>query len=214
MTDREVKSRWERHWEMGGSIEENASPIGRRLRKRRLEIMREMLASLDKSLSVVDLGCGNGSTLRVIREAGFKDSIGLEYTERGLEAAQTLNGFKLNRDVFMGDAGNTGYPDRSFGLVFSEGLWEHFKDPTPYMDEFIRIADRYIMVIQPNHYSLVGWLLKIGWQIFESEKGGVLEYSFRLEYFIGYLGARGFKLAQMRSTRFNEQAVILFERAQ
>ena len=212
MSEKQVKDAWNRHWEMGDSLEDNASPVGKWLRKQRLQIMREMLAPLDKSLKAIDLGCGNGSTLKVLRECGFRDSIGLEYTVKGLEAAERLNGFRVGVDVFRGDAGHTDYPDKHFGLVYSEGLWEHFENPEPYMDEFIRVSNRYIMVIQPNHYSLVGYALKIGWDLLESEKGGVKEYSFRMEFFIDYLRDHGFKLIASQHTLFDEQRVLLFER--
>lgn len=212
MSEKDVKDRWDRHWSMGASLEDNASPIGRRLRKRRLEIMREMLAPLDKGMTVVDAGSGNGSTLRVLRECGFAKSVGYEYTDGGLAAAERLNGFKVGVDIFKGDAKALPYPDRGVDMYYSEGLWEHFKDPTPFMDEAVRVADKYIMVIQPNHFSPAGFALKLGWDLLESEKGGVKEYSFRLEYFEKYLKDRGFDLVQKRSTQFNEQSVMLFKR--
>ncbi len=211
MTERQVKQAWERHWDMGGSLEENASWIGKRLRKQRLGITREMLAPLPKDVSAIDMGCGNGSTLAVLRGCGFADSVGIEYTEKGLEAAER-NGFTRGKDVFQMDAKATTFPDRCYGLVFSEGLWEHFEDPTPFMDEFIRIADRYIMVIQPDHYSVAGYALKVLWDLLASEKGGVKEYSFRMQYFIDYLAARGFRLVDKRGTQLHEQAVLLFKR--
>lgn len=211
MSESEVKQAWDRHWQMGASLEENASWIGKRLRKQRLQIMREMLAPLDKSLSVIDMGCGNGSTLRVLRECGFKDSIGIEYTEKGLEAAQH-NGFTLNQDVFQMDAKKTKYPNREFGLNFSEGLAEHFENPTPFLDEQVRITDKYILLIQPDHFSIAGYALKILWDLLASEKGGVKEYSYRMQYFIDYFKARGFRLVEKRGTQLHEQAVMLFHR--
>jgi len=212
MSDKEVKVAWDRHWEMGGSLEENASWFGRRVRRQRLQIMRELLALLPKDMLVVDMGSGNGSTLNIIREVGFKNSIGIEYTEKGIEASKEVYGFERDKDVILGDAGNTPFPNRHFGLVFSEGLWEHFKNPEPYMDEFIRIADKYIMVIQPNHFSPMGMLMKVGWELLNSKKGGVKEYSFRIEYFTKYLRQRGFELVHLRPTGMNEQVVILYKR--
>ena len=211
MTERQVKQAWERHWDMGGSLEENASWIGRRLRHQRLRIMREMLAPLPKTLSVIDMGCGNGSTLCVLRECGFADSVGIEYTEKGLDAAES-NGFIRGKDVFQMDAKATTYPDRRFGLNFSEGLAEHFEDPAPFLDEQIRITDRYILLIQPDHFSVFGYLLKVLWDLFASEKGGVKEYSFRMQFFIDYFAARGFRLVAKRGTLLHEQAILLFER--
>jgi SAM-dependent methyltransferase len=211
MSENEVKARWDRHWEMGASLEENASWIGKRLRHQRLKIMREMLSPLPKSLRAIDMGCGNGSTLRVIRESGFRDSVGIEYTELGLRAAQE-NGFVLNRDVFQMDAKKTTYPDRFFGLNFSEGLVEHFIDPKPFLDEQVRITDKYILLIQPDHFSIAGYALKILWDLLASEKGGVKEYSYRMQFFIDYFKGKGFRLVDKRGTQLHEQAVMLFER--
>lgn len=212
MSESQVKSAWERHWDMGGSLEDAASPLGRNLRKQRLKIMLQMLLNIRKKVyTAIDMGCGNGSTLQVLRYAGLDASVGIEYTDKGIQAAEH-NGFKRDVDIYQMDAKKTSFDDRQFDLVFSEGLWEHFEDPTPFMDEFIRISNRYIMVIQPNHFSPVGYLMKMGWEILNSEKGGVKEYSFRLEYFTEYLRKRNFKLIEIRSTRFNEQAVMLFER--
>ena len=42
--------------------------------------------------------------------------------------------------------------------------------------------------------------------------GGVLEYSFKMEYFIEYLEKKGFKLIDRQSTVFKEQAIMLFRR--
>ena len=211
MSERQVREAWERHWDMGGSLEENASWIGKRLRHQRLKIMREMLKPLDKELSAIDMGCGNGSTLRVLREAGFKNSVGIEYTDKGLRAAEH-NGFKVGSDVFQMDAKKTPYPDRFFGLNFSEGLAEHFEDPTPFLDEQMRITDKYILLIQPDHFSVAGYLLKLLWDLFASEKGGVKEYSYRMQYFIDYFKAHGFRLVEKRGTQLHEQAILLFER--
>jgi SAM-dependent methyltransferase len=196
---------------MGASLEENASWIGKRLRHQRLEIMREMLAPLPKDLKAIDMGCGNGSTLAVLRECGFRDSVGIEYTELGLRAAEA-NGYVINKDVFQMDAKSTTYPDGAFALNFSEGLVEHFEDPLPFLDEQVRISSRYIMLIQPDHFSVAGYALKILWDLLASEKGGVKEYSYRMQFFIDYFRSRGFRLVQKRGTQLHEQAILLFEK--
>jgi hypothetical protein len=211
MTEKQVKNAWDRHWEMGASLEENASWIGKRLRHQRLKIMREMLSQIPKNLTAIDMGCGNGSTLQVLRDAGFSNSIGIEYTELGIRAAQA-NGFVFNRDVFQMDAKKTPFQDRLFGLSFSEGLAEHFEDPTPFLEEQVRITDKYIMLIQPDHFSIAGYTLKVAWDLFAFEKGGVKEYSYRLQYFIDYFAEKYFKLVEKRGTQLHEQAVMLFER--
>ena len=211
MSEIEVKRLWEEHWSKGEPIEDTASFIGKRLRKRRLQLTLDMLKPLDKSMNVIDMGCGGGRTLAILRQAGFKDSIGIDYSQNALDNCEK-HGYKIGKDVFHIDAKSTPYPDRYFGLGYSEGLWEHFKHPEPFIDEQIRISDKYLMILQPDHFSFFGHLLKLGWDLFASKAGGVNEYSFRLEYFIKYLDQRGFKLIDKRATRLNEQSVMLFER--
>lgn len=211
MSEVDVKKLWEQHWKDTASVEDVASPIGKWLRKQRLNLTLEMLKPLDKAKNVIDMGCGGGRTLQILRLAGFNNSIGIDYSTEALERCVKF-GFEINKDVFLMDAKTTTYPDKHFYLAFSEGLWEHFKVPEPFMDEQIRIADKYLMIIQPNHYSFFGHLLKIAWDLFASKRGGVKEYSFKLEYFEKYVKDRGFELVSKKSTHLNEQAVMLFRR--
>ena len=211
MSEKEVKENWKQHWTTDSSIEDSATWVGKYLRKKRLEITKEMLRPLDKLLSVIDMGCGGGRTLTALRNAGFQNSIGIDYVEASLVCCEE-KGFKIDKDVFLVDAKQTPYPDRHFGLVFSEGLWEHFLDPVPFIQEAARIADRYILIIQPDHFTLFGRLMKIGWDLFTSNKGGVKEYSFRLSYFQDELRRLGFTLVSKKTTSLGEQAVMLFER--
>lgn len=211
MSETDVKKLWEEHWTEGASIEAHASWIGKRLRKRRLELISELLQPLSKNLSIVDMGCGGGRTLTVIRENGFKNSIGIDYSIEALKHCEE-KGFIINKDVFLIDAKSTPYLDKHFGITFSEGLWEHFTNPEPFIDEQIRITNKYLIVIQPDHFSFFGCLLKIAWDMFASKAGGVKEYSFKIKYFIKYINNKGFKLIDRKGTLFNEQAVLLFQR--
>lgn len=211
MSDVDVKKLWEQHWKDTKSVEDVASPIGKQLRKQRLKITLKMFKPLDKNMSVIDMGCGGGRTLQIIRMAGFKNSIGIDYSSEALSRCEKI-GYKINEDVFLVDAKNTHYPDQHFDLTFSEGLWEHFTNPEPFMDEQIRITKTYLMIIQPDHYSFFGFLLKTAWDMFASKKGGVKEYSFKLSYFEKYLKDKGFKLISKKATCLNEQAVMLFRR--
>lgn len=209
--EEEVKELWQKHWDITASIEDVATIYGKYLRKKRLQILRKVLLRLDQNYSVIDMGCGSGMTLKVIRETGYKNSIGIDYIEESLLHCQRL-GFEKGKDVLLMDAKATTFPDRQFDIVFTEGLWEHFVDPTELMAEAARIASKYILIIQPNHFSLAGRLLKIGWEIFSSSRGGVKEFSFRLSYFKDELKKLGFEHLRTVSTIFCEQAVMLFVR--
>jgi len=121
-------------------------------------------------------------------------------------------GFVNGRDVFLADARCTDFRDEQFDIVFSEGLWEHFTDPRPHMAEAARLAKKYIIVIQPNHFSFFGQLMHIGWRLFSRAKGGVQEYSFPLFYFTDFLRLYGFKLIATKSTILHEQTVMVFKK--
>lgn len=215
-TDKELdgdttKHKWEEYWKSSTSVDDKGSPIGVWLRHKRLKILSKILLDLDLNMSVIDVGCGGGTTLNLIRKLGFKNSIGIDYVQQSLDRCKSL-GFEQNKDVFLMDAGDTTFADQHFDVIFSEGLWEHFPDPYPYIAEAARISKKYIIVIQPDHYSPFGRLMLIGWKLFMSNKGGVKEYSFRISYFTQTLSDLGFELIQTRSTMLRQQAILVYKR--
>jgi len=211
MSEEKVKGQWATHWRERGSLEETATLIGRWLRNKRLALLRNVLKDLDRSSTVIDLGCGGGITLRLFKELGFTNSVGIDFTEYAIQRCQDI-GLNFNKDVFLMDAKRTTFQIGSFDIVFSEGLWEHFLDPRPYMLEAVRLSRRYIIVIQPNHYSFFGKLMQLGWRIYSKNKGGVKEYSFLISYFRDFLKLYGFTLIKSESTIFREQSIMVFER--
>jgi len=209
LTENEVKRLWEAEWKENDTLEKTASPIGRILREQRLKITSEMLEGLSRDLSTIDMGCGGGTTLTLLRHIGFTKSIGIDFSEAAIRRCESL-GFRVGVDVFNYDAKVTPYRDREFGLVFEEGLWEHFPDPTPFIKEACRISDKWMLVIQPDHYTFFGGLLHWLWGRFNG--GGVKEYSFPMQYFINQVKEHGFTLVQRRTTSLDIQSILLFRR--
>jgi len=211
-TDEMVKNSWTEHWSNKTSLEESASIVGKFLRKQRFQILFKMLKNFNRNLSVIDIGCGGGLTLKFFRDTGFTNSIGIDFIQHSIDHCSNL-GFTKEKDIFLMDAKRTSFQNDNFDIVFSEGLWEHFTDPRPYMAEAVRIGKKYIIVIQPNHFSLFGWFMHAGWNLLSRDKGGVLEYSFPLSYFRNFLKSYNFKLVKSKSTIFNEQAIMIFEKS-
>lgn len=209
MNEDNVKKLWDAEWKENNTIEQSASPIGRWLRRQRLRITSEMMTELDRNLSVIDMGCGGGTTLKLIRRLGFKNSIGIDFSVEALKRCEAM-GFKEGVDIFNHDAKATPYRAREFDIGFEEGLWEHFKDPSPYIDEACRISGKWLLIIQPNHYTIFGGLLHWAWEHFKG--GGVKEYSFPINYFSNRVEANGFTLRQRRDTMLGIQAILLFKR--
>ena len=204
-----VEDLWDKEWTDFSSVHESGSIIGKWLHSQRMQIIRKMLTNIPKDLSTIDIGCGAGETLELLREIGFKNSIGIDLSPHAINKAK-YKGFIENTDVFLLDGANTCFNNRKFKFVFSEGLWEHFKQPKPFIDEACRLSDQYLMIVQPDHFSFFGGLLHWGWEHFS--KKGVLEYSFKMEYFIDEIVKNGLKLVARKGTYLNEQCVMLFKR--
>ena len=209
--EQNVQKLWKHHWKNQVTIEQSGSFYGKLLHQKRLIILQNILKNFDTESTVLDMGCGSGSTITVFKQSGFNNIIGIDFTEESMNRCKEL-GLVYKKDVFLMDAKNTSFKSNSFDIVFSEGLWEHFTDPRPHMAEAARIAKNYIIVIQPDHFSFFGRLMHIGWNLFAKNKGGVREYSFLLSYFINFLKQYDFELVLSKSTLLHEQSVMVFKK--
>lgn len=209
MSAEDVIKLWDKEWTDYSSVHESGSIVGKWLHSQRMNIIRKMLKNMPKDLSAIDIGCGGGETLKLLRDLGFTNSIGIDLSLHAIEKAKA-QGLVENKDVFLLDGSKTGFPDKKFKFVFSEGLWEHFQNPKPFIIEACRISDVWLMVVQPDHFSFFGRLLHWGWKYFS--KKGVLEYSFKMEYFTNEVAKCGFMLVAKKGTYLNEQRVLLFKR--
>ena len=167
--------------------------------------------NFNKDISLLDVGCGKCSTTIFFKEKGFVNIIGIDLADSGLKMCE-CQGLKIGRDVFKIDATDTPYDDQSFDLVFGEGILEHYKDFMPFVREMCRIANDYIIIIQPNHYSIYGRIMKIGWLLLQRKSGGVQELTYKLSQFHEAFGSLGFYLDRVKFTPLRENAVIVYRR--
>jgi len=174
------------------------------------QVMNETL-KLPKNYSLLDIGCGKCSTLQSFRKWGFENSIGIDLAISGLEIYE-CNGFKLGKDVFKIDATNTPWEDKNFDIVFSEGILEHYTNFMPFIDEMARLSKKYVILVQPNHFSLYGKLIQIGWDLFRKNSGGVKELTYPLSAFYEAFDTKGFDRLFTTFTPLRENCVIVLKR--
>ncbi|RLJ02603.1 MAG: hypothetical protein DRP11_02845 [Candidatus Aenigmatarchaeota archaeon] len=189
-----MKKTWDDVWREGESL----NIFGRRLRREQAKAIKKFLPKNVKN--VLDVGCGLGRTMDVFMECGL-DVVGIDVSPTSIKICKSKG---LN--VFLMDGSKTDFENRSFDLVFSDGLLEHFEDFEPFVKEWCRIADRYVMLTQPNHFSVLGRILK------SLNRHTVKEYSYRIIDFERVFKKNNFKLLKRGSYNFNEQWVLLFER--
>ncbi|MBO73438.1 MAG: hypothetical protein CMD35_07480 [Flavobacteriales bacterium] len=91
---------------------------------------------------VLEVGCGRGSLSSYFSEAGFDCTL-LDLSPDVIEIAKEIfSKNDLSAKFHVGDAYNLAFDDRSFDLVFSIGLFEHFEDIHTPIKEQLRILER------------------------------------------------------------------------
>lgn len=205
-SDVEVRKDWADYWQRYRGVTRVGAWSQKQALKEALLVIENNKVS--KHAKVIDMGCGEGRTLNTLRDRGFKNSIGIDNTEESLRLCRK-SGLKVGRDVFMRDAIKTGYRKGEFDVLFSEGLLEHFEDPTRIIAEMARSSRKFILLIQPNHYSVYGWAISV---LGRAIRNNMKEYPFEKEYFVNKFNSFGFSLKSEGHTLLNEFYILLFKK--
>jgi SAM-dependent methyltransferase len=93
-----------------------------------------VLAGVDRSISVLEVGCGRGGKLAWLHDLGFFDVLGVDVDRCSVERARA-QGYKAMTVEELNAAG----PNRSFGLLVFAHVIEHFAplDLVPFMDGWL-----------------------------------------------------------------------------
>lgn len=176
--------------------------------KRVKEVFDEI--NLPKDAKIIDMGCGVCKMLSAFREWGYKNSIGIDFSSESIKRCAE-QGFQENKDVFKMDATNADFSDGEFTVSFEEGVLEHYKDHgyVPFIKEMIRLSNKYVIITQPNHYSLYGKITQLFYTI---SKRGVKEYTYKIDDFIKIIEQENFSLKSIKKTGLRDWQILLFER--
>ena len=166
--------------------------------------------NLPNNAEIVDMGCGLCKMLTAFRKCGYKNSIGIDFSpesiKRGVE-----KGFQENKDIFIMDATNTNFSDGEFTVTFEEGVLEHYKDHSyvPFIKEMTRISNKYVLIAQPDPFSLYGGITQLFYTI---SKRGVKEYPYKMNDFVKVFEQENFLLKSIKKTSLRDWQIILFEK--
>ena len=111
----------------------------------------------------LEIGCAPGKMLAWVAASRNAKIAGLDYSQIGIE--HTRNLFKhlgLNGDLRCEKLSETTFQPASFDIVFSNGLIEHFDDPTGIVEQHVMLlkaGGRAIIVI-PNYGGVYGSILR------------------------------------------------------
>src|SRR5438445_11185960 len=107
------------------------------------------LQSVDRRLSVIDIGCGTGTCLSLIERLGFTRLVGVEITEAHVRKARER--CRTARYV-VADGERLPFKNHSVDCVISTGAIEHYHDPCGGIAELCRIA-RQTLVLTSDCYA-------------------------------------------------------------
>jgi ubiquinone/menaquinone biosynthesis C-methylase UbiE len=99
-----------------------------------LRYLHFMLRDFPCNLKVLDLGCGDGTGLKVLKNMAFKEVVGVDLCETKLALAKEV-GFP----VVTCDFHALPFPDRSFDVVYSSHSLEHAYRPAQVVSEIVRV---------------------------------------------------------------------------
>ena len=197
---KEEKNEWDEEWKNFKGL----NWFGKRFSSSERKLLKKILPLiLKKNAKILDLGCGYCETTLNLMSTGFENIIGIDNSLNGLRWCKK-RGFKKN--IFLMNGTKTGFKDDSFDLVFERGVLEHFEDFTPFVKEMCRVSRKYILISQPNHFSL--WKKLI--HFFRGLPVG--EYTYTPTDFIKSFEKYGFELIEQLNYHFNEHFMMLFKR--
>ena len=126
----------------------NPNPVQRwllgRYYRHVVELVRETGARM-----ILDVGCGEGFTIRELRESGVEAAmVGVDYSPAALAWSQA-NGIAQS-PLNVADAHHLPFPDSSFDLVLCLEVLEHLPDSGAGLRELLRVARDCIVVSVPH----------------------------------------------------------------
>lgn len=110
-----------------------------------------ILKEIASEASILDLGCGDGAHLKVLREGYPEKTVhGIDVSHQAVERAR--------KDGISAEVGDITQPlpfaDKSFEAVLLLDVLEHFLEPEKILCEAARVAGKAVYISVPNFVSL------------------------------------------------------------
>jgi SAM-dependent methyltransferase len=134
------------------AIEDEPSIVSRLNRLYHMDRICRAVERVKREGQLLDVGCATGNFLDRMRRRGNWRVYGVEITEEAARYAQERFGL----EVFRGELGAAGYPDRSFDVVTLWNVLEHLHSPLDTLGKIRRLLkeDGVLILSVPNGESL------------------------------------------------------------
>lgn len=158
------------------------------------------LSKKEKSyLKILEEGCGTTIDSCILKkEFPEIDFYAIDLSKEAIELAEKIcNLMRVSLKLEVRDANSTNFDSDYFNMVFSQGLVEHFDEPTSVLSEQYRILKKggLSIISVPQRYSLFTIFKRIKMRFGKWEHGWEREYSFKELAEIGIIA--GFKILKI-----------------
>jgi cyclopropane fatty-acyl-phospholipid synthase-like methyltransferase len=122
-------------------------------------LQRVLRSRVRPGMSVLEIGCAPGKTLAWLAKVLDCRVAGLDYSDRGLSFARKLFGeLGIEGDLRCEALDATTFAPGSFDLVFSDGVIEHFEDPSEIVRQHVALTKPggETLIVVPNYAGLYG----------------------------------------------------------
>jgi hypothetical protein len=200
--DEKLYQVWDERWR-GSEESERVTFVGRLMFKAKARAMRKVLSDLPVQ-TVIEVGCALGYTMGLYYTMGF-DVNGIDVSPHAIKVCKN-KGLKV-------ELCKVEEVKEKYDLVSCDGMLEHFLNFEPYAQHLMRISNRYVLLIQPNHESFCGKTLVYIAELFRGREN-VHEYNYRIKDFIGVFEKSGFVIIRNLPVFFDVFRLLTFERGQ
>ena len=163
--------------------------------KQKIEFRHRAALSLLPHGEVLDIGCGDGLLLRLLREKGIA-ARGIDLSEAAV-AICCADGLEVTAHDFT--VKPLPLPDHSIEYVVALDVLEHVYDPAAILAEMARVASAAVIIGVPNFSSLPARLQVLAGRVPENNrpnKGHIYWFNWRV---VSALAAKcGLHIAEMR----------------
>jgi pseudaminic acid biosynthesis-associated methylase len=125
------------------TLQEMEAEYVKRFGKSRTEINTIFLEDLDRSLKILEIGCGIGNQLICLQKMGFTSLFGIDIQTYAIEKAKART---ENISFFQGKAEVLPFEDGDFDLVYTSGVLIHIAPDNIYnvLKEIYRCSNQFI----------------------------------------------------------------------
>jgi 2-polyprenyl-3-methyl-5-hydroxy-6-metoxy-1,4-benzoquinol methylase len=122
-------------------------------------ILRLLSSHVQRGMRVLEIGCAPGKHLAYLAKVRGARVCGLDYSEPGIANSQELfQRLGLEAEFHCEDLHQSTFPERSFDVVYSLGVVEHFQNPKPAIESHLAMAKPggVVLITVPNYGGLYG----------------------------------------------------------